>query len=120
MPTFNIKASSYKDFCYKWLSALSVLMPLTKKELLILSTFLSVYMEEDKQDIDLFRTKNRQRVRKELGITTHNINNYIQTLKNKNAIFIEENRSGITNVLIPTIEQIGESNGVDIKINIIL
>lgn len=119
MPTFNIQSKNNKDFSYKWLSALSGFMPLTKKELLILTSFLTIYLEEG--DRDLFKTYNRQRVKKDLNITTHNINNYINALKNKNAIFINENTSGITNILIPQVKKTKEGKQmVDININIIV
>ena len=120
MPVFKIKSTSELDFCYKWLSALSGLLPLTQKELLILSAFLAIYLAQGSTDLDLFRTKNRQQVRKSLNITTHNINNYIKTLKNKKAIFINETGSGITKLLIPTVGKIEEESGIAITINIIL
>ena len=119
MPSFNISSKNNNDFCYKWLSALSGLIPLTKKELLILSMFLSIYLE--KQDRDLFSTTNRKVVKDILGISTYNINNYINALKSKNAIFIEKETSGIKNLLIPKVRTL--ENGkkiVDININIIL
>ena len=88
-------------------------MPLTKKELLILTEFLYLYMES--KDPDLFRTSNRQTVRKALDITTHNINNYINALKNKHAIYIKEGVSGITKTIIPNVN--GEKK-IDIVIRI--
>jgi hypothetical protein len=119
MPSFNISSKNNNDFCYKWLSALSGLIPLTKKELLILSMFLAIYLE--RQDRDLFNTTNRKVVKDILGISTYNINNYINTLKSKNAIFIEKNNSGIKNILIPQIKTLENGKkSVDIKINIIL
>ena len=119
MPTFNIQSKNNKDFSYKWLSALSGFMPLTKKELLILTSFLTIYLEEG--DRDLFKTYNRQRVKKDLNITTHNINNYINALKNKRAIYIDNDKSGITQILIPQINTTEDGKQmVDIKINIIV
>ena len=113
MANFKIGVKSDKDFYYKWLCALSGFMPLTKKELLILCEFLCIYM--DTKDRDLFKTSNRQEVRNRLGITTHNINNYINALKNKRAIIIGEDSSSITKTLIPNIN--GEKK-IDIVIKL--
>ena len=113
MANFKIGVKSDKDFYYKWLCALSGMLPLTKKELLILCEFLCIYM--DTKERDLFKTSNRQEVRRKLNITTHNINNYINALKNKRAIIIGDDTSSITKTLIPNVN--GEKK-IDIVISI--
>lgn len=118
MSNFRIPANSNKDFCYKWLSVLSGMIPLTKKELIILSSFLQIYLEKPEQD--LFSMSNRKKVRESLEVSTYYLNNYINSLKNKNAIFIEEGRSGIKSILIPKLEKEGNNIFVNININIIL
>jgi hypothetical protein len=104
MHNFPIKALNAKDYAHKWLSALSGFLPLTTKELDVLSDFLALYIET--KDTDLFQTKNRAVVKRRLKMTTQSLNNYIASLKAKHAIFITHldtggTASGIAKVLIP-------------------
>ena len=112
MHMFAIKTLNTKDYAHKWLSALSGFLPLTTKELDVLSEFLSLYIQT--KDEDLFQTKNRTLVKKHLGgMTTQSLNNYIASLKAKRAIFVMEGKSGIAQVLIPN-----HDNNVTVEINI--
>jgi hypothetical protein len=104
MHNFPIKTLNVKDYAHKWLSALSGFLPLTIKELDVLSDFLALYIET--KDTDLFQTKNRTVVKKRLNMTTQSLNNYIASLKAKRAIFIVNTDDGVTSsglasVLIP-------------------
>jgi hypothetical protein len=119
MHDFNLKATTGREFCEGWLKAMGGIIPLTNKELIVLTEFLTLYLERTGPIPDLFKTKNRQAVRAHLGLTTQNINNYINFLKNKKLIYIRDGESGINKMLIPNVKKVEEGMGVSININII-
>lgn len=81
-----------KEFIPKYLKLINVILPLplTNKELEILSAFME--LEGDLVENDRFGTQARSYVREKFGFKTHsNLDNYIKYFKNKGVIFSDRN-----------------------------
>lgn len=79
----NLKTST-RGVYKQYLQILNGLLGFTNKELEVLS-FLILFDEENK-DSKLLTPNNRRRFAQELGMSIHNFNNYVKTLKDKKAL----------------------------------
>lgn len=79
-----------EEFYKKYYQAINGVLKLTNKELLILET-LSYRKFLGQSDKELFSSKNRTVITKELGISRFNFNNYIKSLSDRK-ILIKSNK----------------------------
>lgn len=100
---YSIKTT--KDNLYaKYLMVINGTLHLSEKEILILGEFMK-YNEEYKKDPEVvFSAPIRKKVQQNLKISSANLNNYIQYLKNKKVIEEKERILVINKAIIPLIK----------------
>jgi DNA-binding MarR family transcriptional regulator len=90
-----LKEVSGEEFYSVYLSILNGLLHLTPKEIDVLAQLMYMkniddltrqFLSEEDRDVLLFGVETRKIIQKRLGITQHNLNNYIKSLKDKGLI----------------------------------
>jgi len=99
---YNVPATK-DDFYFKFLSAINGVMNLSKRERVILGEFMKERDKLNGNDAVVFSSVMRKRVQRKLKITEHNLNNYIKSLKGKNAIMQNGESLIINRTIIPDI-----------------
>ena len=103
--TMIYKISTNKtSFYIQYLSAINGALGLSRKEILILGEFMEIKHSLGKNDALVFSSLMRKEVQTKLGISQHNLNNYVKTLKEKKALLLNNGILRINKNIIPIIK----------------
>tara|TARA_B100000029_G_C17155380_1_gene807586 strand:+ start:176 stop:526 length:351 start_codon:yes stop_codon:yes gene_type:complete len=97
-------STSKTSFYIQYLSAINGALGLSKKEILILGEFMEIKNSLGKNDALVFSSIMRKKVQTKLGISQHNLNNYVKTLKEKKALILQGDILRINGNIIPIIK----------------
>ena len=97
-------STNKNTFYIQYLSAINGALGLSKKEIMILSEFLKVKEALKGNDDLVFSSITRKKVQTKLGISQHNLNNYIKALKGKKALILEDSILRINKNIIPAVK----------------
>jgi hypothetical protein len=102
--TYNITTTK-EDFFKKYLYIINGTLKLSEKEILILAEFLKYTLEYSKDPELIFSSSIRKKIQNTLKISSANLNNYIQYLKNKKVIVETNGLLTIAKIIVPTIKE---------------